>query len=56
MKTKNLCNKGSCCPRLVMERTKGKLKFHLLDDDTRITLDAETARNFALTIFHEVSN
>lgn len=55
MKTINLCNRrGSCCPRLVTERTNGKLKFYLLDNDTRITLESEIARNFALTILKEI--
>jgi hypothetical protein len=54
MKTINLCNRESCCPRLVIERNNGKLKFHLIDNDTKIVLDAEIARNFALTIFEEI--
>ncbi len=55
MKTLNLCNRGDCCPKLVTERTNGKLKFTLVDDGTKIILDSETARNLALAIFKEIN-
>ena len=54
MKTINLCGGRSCCPRLVIERIRGKLNFYFIEDDMRIKLDSETARNFALTIFKEI--
>ena len=54
MKTINLCNNRGCCPRLVVEKVNGKVRFHLLEGDTKIVLDSEIARNFALAIFKEI--
>ena len=54
MKTINLCP-SKCCPKLIVERTNRKSKFHIVDDDgTKITLEFEIARNLALQIFKEI--
>lgn len=54
-RTINLCNRGDCCPKLIVERINKKLVFTIVGDDgSQVVLDSEIARNLALAIFKEV--
>jgi len=54
MRTINLCNRGDCCPKLVITRDK-KLRFKITDDNFgEVNLTDDEARNLALAIFKEI--